>query len=250
MKAAVSLTAWLRSLFSTLPASSLSVLSQMSQEEIHHRHTGTRSCWIVLEPGVSCRQVSCRWLYAVAYKQGSDASHHGTPGEEEYLIRACEQTLALGALEVLVGWPSFLVLPSSGWVLPSSGLVQQSPLPAVVLAVQHAPLPSPDQSLAQDQVTSQVGGQLGSPDELAALEAQLSMLAARRGIAGAPSPPHVPPHSQHQPGGLATELFAVGVASLWLEQMKRVEVLGGVPADSCSRLLSSLQCFLYSCRSV
>ena len=76
-------------------------------------------------------------------------------------------------------------------------------------------------------MTSQVGGQLGRPDELAVLEAQLSMLAARRGIAGAPSPPHVPPHTQHQPGGLATELFAVGVASLWLERMKWVEVLGG-----------------------
>ena len=179
----------------------------MSQEEIYHRHTGTRSCWIALEPGVSCRQASCRWLYAVAYKQGSGASHHGTPGEEEHLIRACEQTLTLGALDVLVGWPSSRVLPSSGWVLPSS-------LPAVVLVVPPVPLPSPDQSLAQDQVTSQVEEQLERPDELAALEVQLLMLAARRGIHGALLPPHVPPHSQPQPGELVIELSVAGVASL------------------------------------
>ena len=227
MKAAVSLIAWLDLLFSTLPPSSPSVLSQMSQEETYHRHTGTRSCWIALEPGVSCRQASCRWLYAVAYKQGSDASHHGTPGEEEHLIRACEQTLALGALEVLVGWPSFWVLPSSGWVLPSSGSVQHSPLPAVVLVVPPVPLPLPDQSLAQDQVTSQVEKQLGRPDELAALEVQLLMLAARRGTDGALLPPHVPPHSQPQPGELVIELSVAGVASLWLGQRKPPEVLEG-----------------------
>ena len=148
--------------------------------------------------------LAVRCLVVGCYKQGSDASHHGTPGEEEHLIRACEQTLALGALDVLVGWPSFWVLPSSGSVLPSS-------VPAVVLVV---PLPSPDQSLAQDQVTSQVEEQLGRPDELAALEVQLLMLAARRGIHGALLPPHVPPHSQPQPGELVIELSVAGVASL------------------------------------
>ena len=172
----ISSAAWLHLPFATPPASFASVPSQMSLGWIYHQHTDTRSCSIAPKHGGSGRRLSCRWSYVIGYKRGSDASHQGTPGEEEHPIQACELLLALEALEALAGWPS------SSWVLASSGWVQHSPPPAVVLVPLPVPTPSPDQSLAQDQVTSQVGEQLERPGELAAREVQLSMLAARREI--------------------------------------------------------------------
>ena len=137
----------------------------------------TISHLIVQEYDGSHRRVSCHWLYGIDYRLGSDASPQGTLEEEEYPIGACELMLISVALEALERWPSSWVLPSSG-LPPSSGWVQHSPLPSVMLI----PLPSPHQSLTWDQVTSQVGEQLERPVELVAPEVQLLLLTAQREI--------------------------------------------------------------------
>ena len=76
------------------------------------------------------------------------------PGVEGHVTPACTLTLSAGAPVALVGWPpSSLVAPSF--------LLEKAPLPACELVPPHAPLPSPDQSLVQGRVTSQVGQPLG-----------------------------------------------------------------------------------------
>ena len=101
---------------------------------------------------------------------------------EGHLTLACGLRLSAGTPGALVGWASSILAVAFSLkkvpVAPGE-LVPVAPLLAE-LVPPHAPLPSPDQSLVQGQVTSQVGQPLGRHGQPAAPGVRLLMLASQR----------------------------------------------------------------------